>query len=136
MEDVTDLNLAVYELASLSRRMRVGLIATFRGAELYAFPHMRTETIIKLWRMAVADQARRNSPAGSELVPITDAAIELRWTVGRKADLLERIEAGTISEAHAQAAYGISDAELVEWRADASVSAQRAPVRLQAGGAR
>jgi hypothetical protein len=39
--------LAFYELAGLSRRFRLGVVAGFHGVELFAYPHQTTDEIAR-----------------------------------------------------------------------------------------
>ena len=41
--------LAFYELAGLSRRWRIGVVAEVHGVELFAFPHQTVDEIARTW---------------------------------------------------------------------------------------
>jgi hypothetical protein len=49
-----------------------------------------------------------------------------RWPAGAKVDLLEGLRKGVITLGEAQAAHGVSAAELADWRAAYQVGGQKA----------
>ncbi len=99
---------AAYEIAGLSRRMRIGLVADFDGTDMVAFPHLATGTIIEMWRFA---KASKENP-----MPLAEPREEVeRWTPIRKAEVVHAIENGSITFAHAMSHYGLSEEELDGW---------------------
>jgi hypothetical protein len=94
-----ELSDVAYDLARESRLGRHGVVAAFRGRDVYAWPHETVETIARthLRLGAVADAISRRSG---------------RWHPARKLALLDLVSVDT-----AQAEFEISPEELAEWRA-------------------
>ena len=98
---------AAYHLAGLARASRMGVVATFQGRDLYAYPHQTTAEIQNGFA-----RMRQMEDAGSMkgLEPTV-----ARWTAARKFALVFAVREGLIARFDVQATYGVSDEELAGW---------------------
>src|SRR5579875_941443 len=74
---------AYYELACVSRQLRLGVVAEYQGLDLYAFPHQSTSEIARSHQAAKAFLAAR-SPADQREA----AAVSLRVLIRQRATRL------------------------------------------------
>ena len=106
---VTQLSEAVYELASLARQTRVGHVAAFEGADLYAYPH---QTVAQIERSHIR---MRTMAAAGQLKVLTPAV--LRWTDMHKVGVVMALRLGMVDRAEVLRTYALSHEELASWEA-------------------
>ena len=98
---------AAYHLAGLARASRIGVVATFQGRDLYAYPHQSTAEIERGFQRMREMEAAGNAKG---LEPKVD-----RWTALRKAAMVIAIAEGWVQRIDVLATYGVSDEELASW---------------------
>lgn len=102
---VYTLEQAIYELASYSRQMRIGVVANYNGRDLLAWPHQTCREIASFFQYVTS----RSDP------PVEPEAPQARWTALRKMSLLLMLKRREVEREDVHRLFGITSEELDSW---------------------